>query len=630
MKARRVMDTEGEGKRITYFLFIVGCIFLLLILRLFYLQILNGDMYREKAMKNSLRENVIKAARGKIYDVNGQILADNVTGYKIIHLQTKTMSLEEKNILLQMNGNNKSMYNTLSSKKKAKLDEMFFDISYISKISNSSFDEILETFYKTPTMGFDKVITVVEDIPQDIALKEVEKLPNDRIDIVEYNKRNYPKGKLASHILGYVKLISAEEYKVLKNAGYLVDDLIGKKGIEKQYDKQLKGTDGQEFVEVDVKGNIIKKLDETNAIGGDNVYLSIDLDLQQYMTDIFSSNPGAFIAMDVKTGKIITFVSSPEIDANLLSSKMNKDDWNNLVNSKATPLVNKGIAGLYPPGSTFKAVTGLSILNSGISPQEGVNSTGTFTYGKVTFRDAHQYGHGYTNFYKSIEQSVNTYYYNFIMKIPRDNFFKIAREFGIGQRTGIDISGEQEGVLPTPEWKKKRYKKRSQQVWLPGDMINMSIGQGYILLTPMQVLMIYQTIANNGVMLYPTLVDRFVDSSGNTRNNETRIKRKLDISMNSIKQMQEALKLPVSSPSGTAKILRLPYVKVSAKTGTAQNSGGANHSWIAGYFPSDNPQIAFVCLVENGGYGGVAAGQKARAFIEKFYKKGEETDNGRK
>ena len=629
MKAKRVMDTEGDDKRLKYFLFIVGAIFLLLILRLFYLQILNGEIYKEKAVKNSLRENVVKASRGKIYDVNGKILANNSTGYKIIHLQTKTISIEEKEILENMYKSDRTKYSKLSSKQKKKMDEIFFDISYISKISNSDFFEILDIFYKTPTSGFDKEITVIEDIPKELALKEVEKLPNDRIDIVEYNKRNYPNGKLASHILGYVKLISSDEYKNLKNDGYLVDDLIGKKGVERQYDKELKGVDGQEFVEVDVKGNVIKKLDEVDAIGGDNIYLSIDADLQQYMMEQFANSPGAFIAMDIKTGKILTFLSSPEIDSNLLSSKINQNDWDKLVNSKATPLVNKGIAGLYPAGSTFKAVSGLAIINSGISPYDGVYSTGSFTYGKVTFRDSHTSGHGFTNFFKSIEQSVNTYYYNFIMKIPRDNFFRIAREFGIGERTGIDIVGEQAGVLPTPEWKNKKFKKKSQRIWLPGDLINLSIGQGYLLVTPMQVLMIYQTIANNGVMVYPTFIDKFVDSSGKIKNVKIRVKRKINISNESIKQMQEALKLPVASAGGTAKILRFPYVKVAAKTGTAQNSGGANHSWIAGYFPADNPKIAFVALVENGGYGGVAAGQKARAFIEKYYKKGEENIDGR-
>ena len=521
------------------------------------------------------------------------------------------------------------VYNSQNEKMKKKLDEQFFDISYIARIANIEFEEILDTFYNAPILNVDKEILVVEDLPKEVALREVEKLPNDRIDIVEYDKRTYPNNSLASHILGYVKVISSNEYKELKDSGYLIDDLIGKKGIEKSYDKELKGTNGREFVEVDVRGNIIKKIDENGAVSGENIYLSINKNLQEYMTNIFSNAEGAFIAINVKTGKIITFVSSPEIDLNLLSSKINQKDWNELVNSKRTPLVNKGIVGLYPPGSTFKVVSGASILESGISPNAAVYSTGAFTYGKVTFKDSHSSGHGYTNFYKSIEESVNTYYYENIMKIKKEKFFDIAKEFGIGEKTGIDISGEQVGLIPTPEWKKLKFKTKQTQVWLPGDLINASIGQGYVLVTPMQIAMIYQSIANNGTMLVPTFVDRFVDNKGNIIENKTKIRKQLNISKETIKIIQNALKLPVAGSNGTAKILQLPYVKVSAKTGTAQNSSGKNHSWIAGYFPSDNPEIAFVSLVERGGYGGVAAGQKARAFIEKYYQKGEEEQIGK-
>lgn len=623
MAEKRLMDKENDSNRSVQFIIIVAILFFILILRLFVLQVINGEYYREKAVKNSLKEKVVKASRGKIYDVNGNILADNVTGYKIIHTDTKPMSSKEKEILLEMYDNNKINYNKLTEKVKLKLDEIFFDVSYIAKISNNSFKDILNTFYNAPILNVDKEILVVEDFDVNIALREVERLPNDRIDIVEYNKRSYPNKNLASHVLGYVKVIDSNEYKKLKDSGYLIDDLIGKKGIEKNYDKILKGSNGKEFVEVDVKGNLVKKLDEIGAVGGENIYLSIDKELQEYMTNKLSGLAASFIAIDVKTGKIITFVSSPEIDSNLLSSKISKDIWDKLVNSKATPLLNKGIQGLYPPGSTFKVVSGASILESGISPNASIYSSGIFTYGKVSFKDSHLSGHGYTNFYKSIEESVNTYYYENILKISRDKFFEVAHDFGVGERTGIDILGEQEGLLPTPEWKKNKFKTRQSQVWLPGDLINMSIGQGYLLLTPMQVLMIYQAIANDGVMMTPTLVDRFSDTNGNIRNNEAKINKKLNISEKTLKDIKTALKLPVSGANGTAKILKFDYVKVAAKTGTAQNSSDKNHSWIAGYFPADKPEIAFVVLVERGGYGGVAAGSQARAFIEKYYKKGE-------
>lgn len=625
MKVKREIDKEDEGKRVKYFSVIIVFIFLVLIGTLYYLQIINGDSYRDRAVKNSLRTNIVKASRGKIYDWKGHILADNATGYKIIHRFTKSISESEKKILTFMQYDRRKAIENESETKKKKLNEIYDDISYIANISGNSFMEILEIFYKTVPSGFDKEITVVEDFDAILAHKEVEKLPNKRIDIVEYNKRYYPENNLASSVIGNVKLISSQEYETLKDLGYNRDDQIGKKGIEKKYDKILKGEDGQEFVEVDVKGNVIKKIDERSAKSGKNIYLSIDYDIQKHMTESFAGKAGSFIAIDVKTGKIITMVSSPEINLNILSSKISKELWNSLLNSKERPLLNKSIAGLYPSGSIFKVVSGAAILESGISPYESVYSTGTFTLGKVKFRDSHTSGHGITNFYKSIEESVNTYYYTLLRKIPFDLFVKVAKEFGMGEKTGIDIPGEQNGVLPTPEWKKRRFSKKIDQIWLPGDLVNLSIGQGYILVTPIQMLMVYQAIANNGVMLYPTLVDRFVDSYGNIEINNSKVRRELKVSKKTLSEIRKALELPVSGNGGTAHILRIPEVKVSAKTGTAQNSSGNNHSWIAGYFPSGNPKIAFISLVEQGGYGGVAAGQQAREFIEYYYslKKGE-------
>lgn len=617
MNLKRDIDKEDEGKRGFYFLILVALIFSLLVARLFYLQILQGDKYKEMAFRNSLRINVVKSARGKIYDVNGEILADNITGYKIIYRYTKNITSADKEELLKM-------YINKSESSKDKLNDLFFDINYISQITGESFSSVLDTFYKTVPQGFDREIVVVEDIPVDIALKEVEKLPNDRIDIIEYDKRYYPNGKLASHALGYVKLISASEYEENKDDGYQSDDLIGKQGIEKQYDKILHGQAGQEYVEVDVKGNVKKVLDETRAISGSSIYLSIDKNLQEYMTNSMKGLSGSFIAIDVKTGKILTFVSSPELDSNFLSSRISSKEWEKIVNDKSTPLVNKAIAGLYPPGSIFKIISGASILESGIKATETVNSTGTYTLGKVTFREVHSKAHGITNFYKSIKDSVNTYYYEFIQRVNLDDFFRIAKSFGIGEKTGIDIPGEQEGLLPTPEWKKNRFKNKQDKVWLPGDLINMSIGQGYLLTTPIQMLMAYQAIANDGIMLYPTLVDKFVEPSGNEVLNSTKVKQELDISKETLKTIQEALKLPVQS--GTATKLKFDFVSVSAKTGTAQNSSGKDHSWVAGYFPSDNPKIAFISFVQNGGYGGVVASNQAKNFIEKYYEKGENND----
>ena len=619
----RELDKEEKNIRFIAFLVLVGGVFLILVARLFTLQVLNASEYAEQALQNRIRTNTIKATRGEIYDREGKLLAKNTTGYQLIHLHTHQLDSKDLALLKKVkNMTEEQIDERLSGERKAvakRVKETILDINKISQITGYQVDYLIDRFYKQQRMGTDKKILVIEDLEKEIALRAIEKIDNDRIDIVEYNKRYYPEDSLASHVIGYVKPISEKEFEKLEKEGYRNSDLIGKKGVERSYDKEMKGQDGKENVEVDAKGNVIRQMETTESVAGKNVYLSIDLELQKYMTDAFEGKSGAFIAMEAKTGKIIAFVSNPEISLNLLSSRIPDNQWNELVNSKAKPLVNKGIAGLYPPGSTFKAITGIGILESGISPYATVTSTGQYRYGKQIFRDSHRHGNGVTNFAKSIEQSVNTYYYVFSQKAGINNIVKYAKEFGIGSKTGIDIPGELSGTLPSPEWKKKRFKKKQDQKWLPGDLINMSIGQGYVLATPIQIASAYQAIANNGVQLKPTVVDRFVTYSGKVENNAPIVVRKLNVSEKNLKLLQNALRLPVSGSGGTTKLLRIPNYPVSAKTGTAQNTGFKDHhSWIAGYFPSDKPEIVFVSIVEGGGYGGVASGNMALKFIQKY------------
>ena len=619
----RELDKKEKNVRFIVFLVLVGAVFLLLVARLFTLQVLDASQYAEQALQNRIRTNVIKATRGEIYDREGKLLAKNTTGYQVIHSHTQPLSPKDVALLKEVKNMTQEQIDArLSQERKAvaeRIKETIGDINKISQITGYQVDYLIDRFFKQQRMGTDKRILVIEDLEKQVALRAIEKIDNDRIDIVEYNKRYYPEDSLASHVIGYVKPISEKEFKDLEKEGYRNSDLIGKKGVERSYDKEMKGQDGKENVEVDAKGNVIRQMETTESVAGKNVYLSLDLELQKYMTDAFTGKSGVFIAMEAKTGKIIAFVSNPEISLNLLSSRIPDNQWNELVNSKAKPLVNKGIAGLYPPGSTFKAITGMGILESGISPYATVTSTGQYRYGKLIFRDSHKYGHGVTNFAKSIEQSVNTYYYVFSQKAGVEKIVKYAKEFGIGSKTGIDIPGELAGTLPSPEWKKKRFKKKQDQGWLPGDLINMSIGQGYVLATPIQIASAYQAIANNGVQLKPTVVDRFVTYSGKVENNAPKVVRKLNVSSKNLKLMQNALRLTVSGYGGTAKLLRIGGYPVSAKTGTAQNTGFVdNHSWIAGYFPSDNPQIVFVSIVEGGGYVGVASGNMALRFILKY------------
>ncbi|VWL85621.1 penicillin-binding protein 2 [Oceanivirga miroungae] len=619
MNLKREIDEENESKRYISFILIVAFIFSLLIIRLFYLQILKEDYYKEKVIKNSFREEILKPTRGKIYDKNGELLADNRTGYKLVYKNTPEISRKERNILSKLEDNELNLEEQTN-----KIKVLYKDILKISEMTNLSYKKVLEIFYSKTPNRFTHEIIIEDDIDVKKALIQAENIDSENIDIVEYSKRKYVEDDLASHVVGYVKNISDDEYEELKDKGYAPDDLIGKKGIEKQYDLELKGKEGQTLVEIDAKGNIIDIVNELKPVKGNDVYLSIDKNIQKKMTEYMKDTSATFIAMNVKTGKIITFISSPEIDSNKLSSKINGKEWSEIVNSKMTPLLNKGIAGLYPPGSTFKPVTGLAILEANVSPDLEILSTGRFEYGGVTFKDSHRLGHGLTNFNKAMEESVNTYFYDLSLKIPRSDFLDVASEFGVGKKTGIDIPGENSGLLPTPEWKKRRFSNRKLNIWLPGDTINMSIGQGYLLLTPIQVLMIYEAIANNGVQMKPSLVSKFVDSNDKVIEIKPEVLRKLEIDSKNLEILKKSLELPVKGKHGTAHVLNLDYVDVSAKTGTAQNSNINNHSWIAGYFPSKDPEVVFVSFVEEGGYGAIAAGRQAKKFIEEYYGKGNE------
>ena len=624
----RILDKEDNNKRVNLFIIFLSFIFFLLIARLYFLQIVKGEEYDNKAARNGLRSNIIKPVRGKIYDKNGVLLATNTTGYYLVHKNSQNISEEEVKLLKSMyNKNEVEISNILSKsseKTKKKLIELYKDILEMIKISGQEYDDVVDIFYKVLPEGFEKSIIIAEDLNPKIAFVNVEKITNSRIDIVEYNKRYYPNNELASHIIGNVKLINQKEYDNLKEKGYEKNDLIGKDGIEKYYDIVMKGNSGNQYVEVDARGNILNLLDEEKPIPGKNIYLSIDYELQKYMTEKFRGEFGTFIAVDIKTGKILTYISYPEIDLNLLSSRISKSKWEELMNSNKKPLLNRGIAGLFPPGSTAKIVSGAAILESGISPESTVNSTGEFTYGKVTFRDAHRGGYGITNFYKAIADSVNTYFYTNILNVGLNKFLDTAQRFGIGELTEIDIPGELKGVLPTPEWKKTRFADPRSQKWLTGDLINMSIGQGYMLMTPIQVVMIYQAIANNGDMLKPSFVEYFESQDGIKEYKATEKLRNLGIKQSTINAIKKGLRQTVTN--GTAKNLLKLNVQVSAKTGTAQNSKVLDHSWMAGYFPSENPQIAFVALVENGGYGSVEAGNRVYDFIQKYYSKSEDKE----
>ena len=294
----RILDKEDNNKRVNLFIIFLSFIFFLLIARLYFLQIVKGEEYDNKASRNGLRSNIIKPVRGRIYDKNGVLLATNTTGYYLVHKNSQNISEEEVKLLKSMYNKNEFEINNIlsksSEKTRKKLMELYNDILEMIKISGQEYDDVVDIFYRVLPEGFEKSIIIEEDLNPQIAFVNVEKITNSRIDIVEYNKRYYPNNELASHIIGNVKLINQKEYDNLKEKGYEKNDLIGKDGIEKYYDMVMKGKSGNQYVEVDARGNVLNLLDEEKPTPGKNIYLSIDYELQKYMTEKFKGEFGTY------------------------------------------------------------------------------------------------------------------------------------------------------------------------------------------------------------------------------------------------------------------------------------------------------------------------------------------------
>lgn len=579
-----------------YFLFVIFC-YLIIIARLFFLQVIQREYYKKRSEENRIKKIKIVSPRGKIYDRNGKLLATNVAGYRLVYLNGRKYDdgiLEEISKLLK------------EDKK-----EVEKSIKY-GKIYRYTGENILE-----------------EDLEEEEAHKIIEKLKDyPYLDIMSYPKRKYLYGNLASHVLGYVKSISKEEWERLKDKGYDKTDLIGKKGIEKKYDEYLKGKDGYESIEVNAFNKIVKKVNEIESKPGKDLYLTLDVELQEFMTEYYKNTKASFIAMDAKTGEIIVAVSSPEYNLNKFTSRLSVKDWNKIQKDKNKPMQNRLTVGAYPPGSIFKPIVGISVLESGISPYEEVFSNGYYRLGRWTWRDWKRGGHGKVNLERSLIESVNTYYYTMGERIGHQKIIETASKFGIGKSTEIDIPEEKKGRLPDADWKQKTM----NEIWYKGDTINLSIGQGYLLVTPIQMALVYDTLANNGIGYKPHFLKKIVYENSKETNVEPEMINNVDTKKSYYDLIKLAMEKVVTDKKGTARVLKTDNLRVAAKTGSAQNSQyKETHAWAAGFFPLENPEIIFISFVEGGGGGGSVAAPGVKAFIDKYLelKEGEKLAKGK-
>ena len=591
MKNRNIeikLGNESTKRDIIYKIFVIF-IFLGLILRMMYLQLYRGDKYAYLAEKNRFKLKKIESPRGKIYDRNGKLVVTNGAGYRLVYLKERD--------------NNPEI------------------VKEISEITDYDEEFIKKRIKNGEIFPYTRENVLVESLDEETAHKLMEKIIDyPYLQVQTYSKRRYLYDTTASHSIGYVKKISEKEYEKLKDEGYSPRDIIGKDGLERTYDKELQGEDGYEYIEVNAFNRVQRRVAEEKVpVPGKNLYMTLDMELQQYMEEQFKEDKrvGAFIAMDPKTGELITMVSYPTYSLNMFSSQILNEDWQKIINDPGRPLTNKTIAGEYPPGSVFKVVSAISFLENGIDPKEKyLDRNGYYEIGKWRWRAWKAGGHGYVDMKKSIVESANPYYYRLADQIGHKPIVETAHIFGLGEKTGIDIPGEKRGILPDVEWKKKVIGSG----WYKGDTILLSIGQGYLTVTPLQIAVLYAAIANKGYTYSPHLAKSLVDFSGEKV--EEVLGKKHEIKNFPKKYydiLNDALIATVAQNNGTTKILRRKDITVAAKSGSAQNAHSkTTHAWVAGYFPAEDPEIVFTVVLEGAGGGGAMGGAMAKKFIDKY------------
>lgn len=582
------------------FIFILFCV---LFARFFYLQVIKRDEFTAKATTNRITLIPTAPIRGEITDVNGVVLAHNYPAYSLEIVPN------------QIEGNIEDTIEALRA---------YVDIT----------EADLKTFkkFRAEFRSYEKVPLKMKMSP-DEALNLGAKLYQFKgVEINARTFREYPYGKLTAHFVGYIGRISDRDQKKLDEENltslYRGSTYIGKSGLENYYERQLHGLPGYQEVEKDAYGNIVRVLKTVPAQTGQTLRLSMDIRLQQEADRLMSGKRGALVAINPQTGGIMAFVSNPSFDPNLFIDGIDSETWKNLNDNWERPMINRITQGLYPPGSTFKPFMGMALLESGkITQSSIVPAPGAWSIPgtKHLFRDSVRRGHGSANLSKAIQVSSDTFFYKLGFEMGIEKTHPYLSEFGFGQKTGIDMPSEYRGVLPTPEWKEKRFAKRAPEVrrWNIAEMVPVSIGQGYNAYTPLQVAHATAILANNGVVYRPHFVKELLDHN----NQQITIVDPKPIRQLPFKQTNfdyiKAAMARVVRPGGTAHRIGagLKY-SMGGKTGTAQvvqikqgkkyNAQALaeqhrDHAWFISFAPMDKPEIAIAVILENGGWGANAA-----------------------
>ena len=582
----------------------VLCMFFLLFVRFFYLQVVQHDHYSTLAEANRISIVPIVPNRGIIVDRNGVLLANNYSAYTL----------------------------EITPHKVEDIDALIDDLATVIEITPKDRRRFRKLIEESKSFESLPIRTRLSD--EEIARFAANRYRFPGVEINARLFRQYPQAALFSHVVGHIGRINPREIEQLAadglDANYRGTDYIGKVGLEQSYETHLHGTTGVEEVEVDAAGRAVRTLSRTAPVSGNNLALNLDAKLQEVVYRAFGDNRGALVAIDPATGGVLAFVSKPGFDPNLFVDGIDPKNWKELNESIDRPMVNRALAGTYPPGSTFKPFMALAALTYGKRrPEQAISDPGGYNFGGHFFRDDKVGGHGMVDMYKSIVVSCDTYYYMLANDLGIDNISMFMKQFGFGSRTGIDITGESAGILPSQEWKMKRFRQK----WYAGETISVGIGQGYNTYTPLQLAQAMATIANDGVMFRPHIVN-YVENIV-TRNRsvvEPQPLRTVDVKPEHLQVVKDALIGVNKEGTGARAFAGAPYTS-AGKTGTAQviaikqgekyvesrvAERHRDHALFIAYAPADKPKIAVAVLVENAGFGARAAAPIARAVFDYY------------
>ena len=580
-----VSDRQFEARlqrSLVWFRYFIIAALSILFIRLFSLQIVKrGELYK-LSEANRIQLFFDPAPRGIIYDRNGKVIVRNIGSFSVLFSPTNLTWEETEEILKKLNEILSLDYPSMLAKVRSSIRQPLNNILLAEKVPRP------------------KVFCLAE---------EKVNLPGVNIEIEP--KRHYLHRNFASHLLGHLGEIGPKELRALSGAGYRLGDIIGKSGVEKIYDNFLRGMSGGRQIEIDANGRRLRIINSVLPEEGDSLILTLDERIQKLCEDVLEGKSGAICAIDPSSGEVLALVSKPDFDPNLFTERLSPSRSQQLFTDPGLPMFNRAIQSQYAPGSLFKIVTAIAALEEGaIDLDETLECRGSLRIGDREFKCWKERGHGRLDIVQAIAKSCDVFFYQLGLRVGGDKLAKYARMLGLAEKIGISLPSEARGLVPDSTWKKINFGEQ----WYPGDTANMSIGQGYLEVSPLQMASLISLVANGGVIYKPFIVKKIIDGEGNViKTFQPKVMEKVKISSGTLSIVRRGLREAVLS--GTSQVLKFKRLSVAGKTGTAENPHGEDHAWFICYAPEEAPIIALAVLVEHGGHGASAAAPLARQIL---------------